>query len=373
MPIFAGSSHPALLTRFDWHVLKRFLAGALLLLALLVATFVTLDFAEHVDDFMDRGATTGQILSSYGYYVPDIVRLTSPLALFLSAVYVTARLAQSMQLTALQMAGVSTWRYLRPLLLAAVVVTAGMVAFNGWVVPRATAKLLDFQNEFYRDAPENSSGSEIYRQIAPGVIVTARFFDRDQEQAHQVSVVSLADSARGGVTRRLDAGRMTWVDSLSTWQAWDVTLRSFSDARESYRHVAELDTAIAVLPRDLAQSERDAERMTLPEARDYVASLERAGVTERGRPGVAYHSKVAYPFANLVLVLLAVPLAARRRRGGQAAQLALGLGVAFVYLAVQKVVEPLGYVQTLPPAVAAWLPHLAFGALAVALLVKADR
>ena len=362
-----------MLTRFDWHVLRRFAAGALLLLALLVATFVTLDFAERVDDFLDRGATTAEILRSYGYYVPDIVRLTSPLALFLSAVYVTARLAQSMQLTALQMAGVSTWRYLRPFLVVAVAVTVGMVAFNGWVVPRATAKLLDFQNQYYRDAPEGSGGSEIYRQVAPGVIVTARYFDRDQQQAFQVSVVSLADSARGGVARRLDAGQMTWVDSLSTWQARDVTLRQFSGDRESYRQLAELDTAIAVLPRDLAQSERDAERMTLPEARDYVAGLERAGVQERGRPGVAYHSKVAYPFANLVLVLLAVPLASRRRRGGQAVQLAVGLGVAFVYLAVQKVVEPLGYVQTLPPAVAAWLPHVAFAVLAVALLVKADR
>ena len=363
-----------MLTRFDWHVLRRFLAGSALLVVLLALTFVTLDFSEYVDDFLDRGATTGQIFGSYYlYYLADIVRQTSPLALFLSAVYVTARLAQSMQLTALQMAGVSTWRYLRPFLLVAVLVTAGMVAFSGWVVPRANARLLDFQNEFYRDAPEDSGGSEIYRQIAPGVIVTARYFDREQQQAFQVSVVSLADSARGGVTRRLDAGQMQWVDSLSTWQARDVTLRSFSDTRETYRQLADLDTAIAVLPRDLAQSERDAERMTLPEARDYVASLERAGVQERGRPGVAYHSKVAYPFANLVLVLLAVPLAARRRRGGQAIQLALGLGVAFVYLAVQKVVEPLGYVQTLPPVVAAWLPHAAFAVLAVVWLVRADR
>ncbi len=353
--------------------MRRFLAGALLLLALLVATFVTLDFAERVDDFLDRGATTRQILGSYYHYVPDIIRLTSPLALFLSAVYVTARLAQSMQLTALQMAGVSTWRYLRPFLIVAVLVTVAMIGFNGWVVPRSTAKLQDFQNEFYRDAPDGDGGGNIYRQVAPGVIVTARYFDREQQQAFQVSVVSLADSARGGIARRLDANQMTWSDSLATWQARDVTLREFDGGRETFRHETALDTAIAVLPRDLARSERDAERLTLPEARDYVASLKRAGVTERGRQGVAYHTKVAYPFANLVLVLLAVPLAARRRRGGQAVQLALGLGVAFIYLAVQKTVEPLGYVQTLPPAAAAWLPHVAFGVLAAALLVRADR
>ena len=320
------------------------------------------------------GATTGQILGSYYlFYLADIVRLTSPLALFLAAVYVTARLAQSMQLTAVQMAGVSTWRYGRPLVVTAAAFTVAMVAFNGWVVPQANGAVLDFQNQYFREAPDGGGGGEIYRQVAPGVVITARYFDRDQEQAYAVSVVSLGDSARG-IRSRLDAGQMTWDDSLATWRARDVTVRSFSETgAETYRQLAELDTAIAVLPRDLAQSQRDAERLTLPEARAYVASLERAGVTERGRPAVAYHAKMAYPFANLVLVLLAVPLAAQRRRGGQAVQLALGLAVAFLYLALQKTVEPLGYVQTIPPVVAAWLPHVVFGAIAAALLVRADR
>ena len=143
--------------------------------------------------------------------------------------------------------------------------------------------------------------------------------------------------------------------------------------RERYQTFAELDTVLTVLPRDLAQSERDADRLTIPEARDFVRSLERAGVTERGRPLVSYYSRFAYPFANLILVLLAVPLAAVRRRGGQAAQLALGLGVAFVYLALQKTIEPLGYVQTIEPAVAAWLPHVAFAGIAVWLLRRAHR
>ena len=361
------------MTRFDWHVLRRFLAGTALLVVLLALTFVTLDFSERVDDFLDRGATTGQIFGSYYlYYLADIVRLTSPLALFLSAVYVTARLAQSMQLTAIQMAGVSTWRYLRPFLVVGVVWTVAMVAFNGWVVPRANGVVIDFQNQYYRDAPEGGGQGDIYRQAAPGVVVSARYFDRGQKLAYEVTVVSLADSA--GIARRLDAGQITWDDSLALWHARDVTLREFADdGTETFRHLAELDTALAVLPRDLAQSQRDAERLTLPEARAFVASLERAGVTERGRPAVAYHAKIAYPFANLVLVLLAVPLAARRRRGGQAAQLAVGLGVAFLYLALQKTIEPLGYVQTIPPAVAAWLPHAVFAGIAGVLLVRADR
>ena len=372
-PIFPHPLSRSRLTRFDWHVLRRFLSGTALLLVLLVATFIVLDLAERIDDFLDRGATTAQIFGEYYlYYVPDILRLTSPLALFLAAVYVTSRLAQSMQLTAIHMAGVSTARYMRPFLVVGLGVTAGMLAFNGFVVPRANTVVHAFQNQYYRDAPEGSSGSEIVRQMAPGVVLTARYFDRERSQAFRVSVVEM-DSGRG-LARRLDAAQMTWNDSLATWQGIDVSVRAFGvDGAETYAYHAQLDTALAVQPRDLAQSERDAERLTVLEARDYVQSLERAGVTERGRPLVAYYNKFAYPVANLILVLLAVPMAARRRRGGQAAQLALGLGVAFVYLALQKTIEPLGYVQTIPPVVAAWLPHLVFALVAALLLARANR
>ncbi|MEM6287410.1 MAG: LptF/LptG family permease [Bacteroidota bacterium] len=362
------------MTRFDWHVLRRFVAGTALLLVLLIATFVVLHFAERVDDFLDRGAETGQILRFYLYYVPDIIRLTSPLALFLAAIYVTARLAQSMQLTAVRMAGVSLWRYMRPFVLFGLLFTGAMLVFNGFVVPRATAVVLEFENQYYRDAPEGAGASEIVRQAAPGVILTAGFYDRREAQAFRVSLVTIADTSGTGVRARLDAQDMAYVDSLGVWRAKNVVARQFDLAgRERFAVYESLDTTLAVLPRDLAQSDRDADRLTLPEARAFVQSLERAGVQERGRPLVSYYNKVAYPVANLVLVLLAVPLAARRRRGGQAAQLALGLGVAFVYLAFQKTIEPLGYVQTIPPLVATWLPHVVFGGLALWLLVRARR
>ena len=363
------------MTRFDWHVLRRFVAAAALLMALLIATFVVLDLAEYVDDFVDRGATWGEVFGTYYlHYVPEIVRLTSPLALFLAAIYVTARLAQSMQLTALHMAGVSLERYMRPFLLATVAWTGAMLYFNGWVVPRSNAVVHAFQNEYYRDAPEGAGGAEVYRQTRPGVVLTATYFDRDEGRAFGVSLVTVEDTEGLGVGSRLDASEMTYVDSLGVWRARDVTVREFPrGGAERFRTAAALDTVPTVLPRALARAERDAARLTLPAARAYVRSLERAGVTERGRPLVGYYSKVSYPFANLILVLVAVPLAARRRRGGQAVQLALGLGVAFLYLSLQKTIEPLGYVQEIAPVVASWAPHVVFLIVAVALFVRASR
>src|SRR5690606_10590252 len=97
------------------------------------------------------------------------------------------------------------------------------------------------------------------------------------------------------------------------------------------------------------------------------------GISMTGRSFVAYYSKYSYPLANLILVLISVPLAVRRRRGGQAVRIGIGLFVAFLYLAAQKLSEPFGYDGQLPPLVAAWLPHGVFFALALLLLASARR
>jgi lipopolysaccharide export system permease protein len=83
---------------------------------------------------------------------------------------------------------------------------------------------------------------------------------------------------------------------------------------------------------------------------------------------VAYYNKFAYPFANLILILIGVPIASVRRRGGQAVRFAIGLSIAFLYLSTQKLAEPLGYAGTLSPVVTAWLPHVTFALVALIVL-----
>lgn len=369
----------ASLTTFDRHIIARLTAATALLVVLLIVFFVVLDYLEYVDDFMDRGASMRQVFGTYyPNYVPEIVKLTSPLAVFLAAIYVTGRLAQSLQLVALQMSGVSLYRLMVPYVVVGLAVTAGMFVFNGWLVPRTNAVVLEFQNEYYKRAPDQVETTEILRQNRPGSILTVGFYDRRAQRAYRVSLQEFTDGAgRPGTERlaqRLDASEMLWVDSLGAWRMRDVVIRTFGeDGHAAQRQIPSLDTALQVLPRSLARTERDAERLTIPEAADYVATLRQTGASRIGRPLVSYYAKFAYPFANLILVLIAVPLASVRRRGGQAVQLGLGLFIAFAYLALQKLTEPFGYEEAIPPIVVAWLPHAAFAAFALVLLWRVRK
>lgn len=355
------------MTLFERHIVKRLLKGFVFFIGSLIVFFIVLHWVEYSDDFLDGGATMYEVFTTfYPSYIPEIVRLTSPLALFLSCIYITGTLAQEMQLIALQTSGVSLYRLMRPYLTVGVLVTVFMFGFNGWVVPRTNEVVVRYENEYLPHGEQTIDLSEIHRQNAPRTILSVGYYDRDKKRAHTVSLQRFDGSSH--LVSRLDADRMEWIDSLETWEMHNAVERSFTAQGMIEESTSSLDTTLHIYPRDLARAQNDVAAMTIPVARNYLATLRRAGAGNLERPLVAYYNKFAYPFANLILVLIGVPLAAVRRRGGQAIRFAIGLFTAFIYLALQKLTEPFGYSGALPPSITAWLPHAVFAVVALVIL-----
>jgi Predicted permeases len=355
------------MTTFERHIVARLLKGFFFFIGALIIFFIVLHWVEYSDDFLDGGATVAEVFTVfYPNYIPEIVRLTSPLALFLSCIYVTSTLAQELQLIALQTTGVSLYRLMRPYVIVGLAVTLLMFGFNGWIVPRANDVVVRYENEYLPHGNEPASTSEIHRRESPKTILSVGYYDQQRKRAHDVSLQHFEGDTR--IASRLDAERMEWIDSLQTWRMEDVVRRAFPEKDLVEEKQSSLDTTLRVYPRDLAQSKTDVAAMTIPDARNYLRALRRAGVGNLERPLVAYYNKYAYPFANLILVLIGVPLASARRRGGQAIQFAFGLLTAFVYLSVQKLTEPFGYAGVLTPALTAWLPHVIFALVSLVVL-----
>lgn len=356
------------MTTFEWHIVKRLLKGFVLFIGALIVFFIVLHWVEYSDDFLDRGATIREVFTVfYPNYIPEIVRLTSPLALFLSCIYLTGTLAQELQLIALQTSGVSLYRLMRPYVGVGLFVTVFMFGFNGWVVPKTNEVVVRYENEYINPGQRTTNTSEIHRRNGPNSILSVGYYDVDRKRAHNVSLQQLDGGAR--LASRIDADQMDWIDSLDTWHMEEVTRRRFfAGGKQHKEQFATLDTTLQVFPRDLARSKNEVAAMTIPVASDYLAALRRSGVGQLSRPLVAYYNKFAYPFANLILILIGVPIASARRRGGQAVRFAIGLAIAFLYLSIQKLAEPFGYSGALSPVLTAWLPHLTFAVVALLVL-----
>jgi lipopolysaccharide export LptBFGC system permease protein LptF len=83
---------------------------------------------------------------------------------------------------------------------------------------------------------------------------------------------------------------------------------------------------------------------------------------DRIRREVDYYSRLAKPFACLIVTLIGVPIGAHTGRRGALAGIMTALGLFFVFYALQLTGQALGKNQLLSPLLSGWLPVLVFGA-----------
>ncbi|HTU83141.1 MAG TPA: LptF/LptG family permease [Candidatus Acidoferrales bacterium] len=109
--------------------------------------------------------------------------------------------------------------------------------------------------------------------------------------------------------------------------------------------------------------------------RQQVNALEQQGMggTALGTLQINLADKLAWPFASLVGVLIAVPLALRFGKRGRMMGVALALVLFFVYFIMTTATAALGRNGALNPYLAAWLPNILMGTAGVVLLWLEER
>ena len=78
---------------------------------------------------------------------------------------------------------------------------------------------------------------------------------------------------------------------------------------------------------------------------------------------IAFHYRLTWPLANLVLLLLALPFAVHFERGSKIGRVILAIAICGGYLVVDLTCQNLGRQEYLHPIVASWTPTILFGSL----------
>lgn len=356
-------------TRIDRQIVIRMASITGLVLFLLIFIFVLIDYSENSDDFTDRGALWSQVWNDYYLpYIPEIIRLVSPVAVFTACLLIMGLMSQRLEWTALKSAGVSLMRIQRPFLVFAAAMAVLVSGLDGFVIPHANAKRLAFEREYILSGSDRVDRSTIYRQDSPERILTINFYSPGDSIAYRVAGYRFEN---GRITDAYDVQRMRYEGG--TWRMYDVRHTRYDSLHVTTERHVELSMDWNVEPRDLARTTNDVYQLTYPEVRQYLASLERVGAGNLEMPKVQYFGRLWYPLSLITVVFMGVAIAARRFRGGTGMNLGIGLAVSFLYLATMKLLEPFGYSGAIPPLLTAALPHLFFLGVALFLYWRTPR
>ena len=356
----------------DRYIIRQFLTTALFSLGAVLLVFIIIDSMEKLDDFLDKQAGLSIILLYYVYFVPEIIKLITPVALLLGSLFVTARMSTQSELTAFRASGTSLYRLMLPYVLVSLVVSGVLVYFNGWVVPLANSRKFSIERTYLHKDVINASGANIYVQDSPTRILSIGFFDDSRNVASRVSIQEFDAADPTRMVERTDAASMAWDSSGHRWVLSNVTKRMFSGDKESLEQYSLLPAGpLHFSPDDLRKKQEKPDEMSYGALKEFIQNQRRAG-QDVSQWMVDFYGKISYPFAAVIVVLFGVPFASVRRRGGTGVQLGISLLICFIYLIVMKVSQVFGYNGDVNPLLTAWAANLVFfvGALGVILRVR---
>ncbi len=367
------------MTILDRYIVRQFVTSFLFGLVAFVLIFLVIDMTEKLGDFLDTNAETLTIVQYYLAFSPEIIKLMTPVALLLAALFVTGRLVGQNELAAMKSSGVSLYRIMIPFLVVALIVSFISIYFNGWIVPYANQTKFDIERAHLRRSLSSPSRYDIFFQEGRTRLVSIGYYDSNNRVASRVSIQEFSDTNLTMMARRYDAGMMQWReptedDSVQAgWILLNGTYRELAGGRSTLEYFENKPVGrLALAPADIEKKQRKPDELDYEELKEFISNQANAG-QEVSRWLVDYHAKIAFPFASFIVVLFGVPFAAAKRRGGVALEFGISVAVTFIYLAFMKTSQVFGYNGDLNPLLTAWLANILFFAAGVLNLLRVQK
>ncbi len=351
---------------FTRYILAEVTSHALIGGALFTFVLFMRDMGRILELVVRNSASFTDVAKIFFYTLPNVLTVTIPMAVLVGILLGLSRLASDSEVTAMRACGIGVFSFVR---------IVALMAAGGWllglfntmyVAPKATAALLrledslkssqasfevqprvfyeDFRNYvlYVQDVRSGSSASLWHRVFLADLTQPASPLITTSEQAIVINGgdQSLRMRLRDGQQHQIAANDPNQYN-ISTFGEMDLPIQI---SAQDDTHLGRSDSPI------LAASSREL--------------LRRAGMKDAPSSRAAlieFHKRLSYPFACLVLMLVAVPLGLSSKRGGKSTGFVLTIVLVFVYYFFSSVGVALARQQKIPILLGVWGANILFG------------
>jgi lipopolysaccharide export system permease protein len=357
----------------DRYILRQYIVTFITIVAAFSVVFIVVDIFDRIPQLLRYGATYHQIFQFFLLRIPYLFVLTSPVAVLLSGLFLMNTLSRYNESIAIRAAGISIRRMVTPLLWFSFFFSIGILLFGEYVLPRAEAT----RNQLYnieiknRNTDSQRMRSNIHYRGEDNRLYYIGFFDGFRNTLNTVEITTY-DPGHGQILRQVTAEFARWRNGVWVFERCHV--RTFRDgiplSHDFYEKTSLKDLNIS--PEGFVQKAKKPMAMNFFELREYITQLQKLG-EKCSQEQVDLYYKLAFPFANLIIILFAVPLASVSTRSrGRGLVFLFGILICFLYMISLRASQSLGYSEILDPVVAAWLPNAIFTIIGVLLLIRSE-
>jgi lipopolysaccharide export system permease protein len=349
---------------FSWYMVRRFSMPFLFGAGLFAVLIFLGDFFDKMHHIMKSQAPLWVIIQYLWLDVPYWAVRTIPMATLLATLVAISGFIQSGEWLASQSCGFRSRTFWLPLLGCSLVVAILCFVAQETVLPACYHRARRLWQERIHPDWEWDVFQGVALVVGPQRFISAQAMHVKEGRMDRPV---LEDVGPDGVARQLDALSAVWAPAEGRWVFLKGVERVFTEGRMRETAFARKVSDLGLSPRTLIPRTVDPDEMSLRELIPYYRRMRRLGVPVT-QLRVAAHAKLAYPFTNVILCALGIPIALRLRRSPKVVNFFVAMALSFLFLWFMELGKALGASGRLPPMASAWIPNLVFAVLAVVLL-----
>ncbi len=362
-----------MLTILDRYILKKYFSTFFFALGLAILVSIVIDTSEKIDDFISSKVSFHSLVFDYYiYFIPYFYNLFSPLFTFLAVLLITSKLATNSEIISILASGTSYARLLRPYIIGAVILGLITWLLNSWVIPETDKRRVDFQNRVLKGRiSDNNWKNNIHRQIQKGQLLYLQTFNNKDSFGYHFTLERF-DGLE--MKSKIYAEKLYWNPETQTWALQNYFIREFlPNGNEGIKKGDQMDISLNFNPQHIFRRNDEVGVLNRTELDEVIVDEQERGATNIDYYLIEKYRRVAFPFAGVILTLIAFVISSRKVRGGIGIHLFLGVLVGASFMLFGHFGNTFATSGGLDPLIAVWIPNAIFLALGIYLYRKAPK
>ncbi|HEV7803534.1 MAG TPA: LPS export ABC transporter permease LptG [Burkholderiales bacterium] len=344
-----------------------FVATALVVLAL-VMLFSFFDLVEEMKDLGRGGYRMKHIALHVLLRAPTHVYEVFPIAALIGTLFALTQLVASSEYTVIRTSGVSLLRFNGALVTIGLALAVVTFVFGEFIGPPAEQFAQRMRSLAMAGIVAQEFRSGLWVKDGYNFVNVAEV--TPQSELRRIRIYEFDPDYRLRTLSQAERG--TYLKDR-TWSLTDVVTTTFDGNRARVRRIPELQWYSVLEPQILSMLLVKPDRMSAWTLWSYSQHLKE----NRQRAlqyDIALWTKLMYPLAVLVMMVLALPFASyQKRQGGVGGRIVAGIMLGLAFYTMNRLFASLGLLYDWPAMVSAVTPTLVFLGLAITMMWWQER
>ena len=352
----------------DLYVVKRLTFTFLLIFLSITFVFYIVTIMELVDNVIENHVAFVYLIKYVYYYTPEIIKFVFPAGILTAVLLTFSMMSKNNEIVAVQVSGISLYRLAFPAILLGFLLSLVFFYIQENIAPEANLnarKTMDIIRN-----RETTVEMEYNKNWVVGDNDEFYFYehiDARLNKYRQFNVIYLNENF--SLKKRLSAEFGRW-DSETELVLENGFERDFED--NAPRNFLEFDEKKIVIPegRDFFKRKiKSYDYMNIKELKGYIRYLEK-NKADTARYEAQLNNKYAFPFASLVMVLIAIPFSFTMGKKGTLYGIGFAVGLSIIFWGAFGIFSALGSTALLPPFISAFAPLFIFSGFSIYLFIN---